>query len=123
MPSKQEEIIRSSIEYATKELGFTLVYSDWGNNNLACACPMGCVVVKIDPNTLQNGNYQEEVLAAQTLGVSTDWIYSFIVGFDNSGHHQLQGQIVPEAKELGQKIFDEFNPTDYFEVMKQKLSS
>lgn len=109
--------ILEGINYAKEKLGFTLVHSSWGDKNKRCACALGCVLVHNDrhlDNDLVEDNEQE---VARTLGVSTVWVESFVVGFDDDSisHLDVYDQ---KAFELGKELREELNPIENDQFVK-----
>lgn len=107
MNNLKDKIV-SYIKRAQEDFGITLVTEDWGSKPTKCACPLGCVLlvnnIDVTDDAEQNG-YE----AADLLGVSENWIESFIYGFDADDVHPIN----QEAYQLGIDIRNEFNPTKH----------
>jgi hypothetical protein len=99
------EKIVNGINYAKEKLGFTLVYEDWGSKQGRCACALGCMLLAND-SSLTNDPEDNAVEAAQLLGVSEEWVNSFISGFDN-GDPILEDV---DAYNLGKQLCHELKP-------------
>jgi len=65
---------------------------------VACGCPLAMV---IDGKKIGNGI---STAASKTLSKNTDWIYSFISGFDRTGC--LTGSRDKKAFQFGQRLRD-----------------
>lgn len=114
-----EQTIREAIAYAT-EHGYTLIHSDWGSIFRECLCPMGCLLLKSSSDKMNHLGMSDSTYEIATLlGVSEDWVSSFIAGYDNAGFHNIQ-ELVPEAKELGQKIFNDYNPQHFDAFLRER---
>jgi len=77
---KALEDISKGIEYAKKNLGYTIISEDWGNEEEKCACALGCLLLS---NNLKLGSKNEDS-AAELLKVNDMWITAFISGFDDT---------------------------------------
>lgn len=77
---KAVDKISKAIEHAKKELGYSLVSEDWGNEKEKCACALGCLLVS---NKVKLGSMNEESVI-ELLDVSQHWVEAFISGFDET---------------------------------------
>jgi hypothetical protein len=91
--------------------GYTLVCEDWGDPLHECACPMAAVIHTNQPDKFMASPTENVVTAAKILGVSEDWVDSFIEGYDGYGDPNVAK--VPEACKMGQEIRKETKPIDY----------
>lgn len=71
----------------------------------AC-CPLGAVLVAQDPRQWTNDNQND---AAYVLGVTPNWVSSFVVGVDDGDVDQLaENNYVDEAYQLGREFRDKY---------------
>lgn len=113
MDTKQiKDRIVNGINYTTGKLGFKLVKEDWGSKQQKCTCAMGCVLLHNDHGIASDDCDQNEVEAAHVLGVQTDWINSFIAGYDGcEKEDSTRSYILDEgAFEIGKEIAAQYNP-------------
>lgn len=83
---------------AAKEKGYTIVSGHWGNAEMKCACPLGCVNLAVG----NQPQHQELGGVLQALGVDLDWITDFIDGYDGNG--SASGSKLPEIWNMGEEI-------------------
>jgi hypothetical protein len=118
-----KQTILDSIKWTTETLGFTLVSEDWGNATHQCTCAMGCVLLKNDPKdvVLIEEERENSKKAAELLGVTEEWIDSFIDGFDGNGTAEMCK--IPESWTMGYAVSKETAPvvyTDYLESLEEE---
>lgn len=109
---ERKQKILQDIARAEKD-GFTVIADDWGNQDMRCSCPLGCV-------NLSNGTRPEDQFdggVRSLLDVDDNWIQSFIDGFDGNG--QADGSRVPEAWMMGQEIRQETKAIDYTDFVNE----
>ena len=70
----------TAIEYAKKELGYSLINEDWGNEKEKCTCALGCIILYNKKNLSPNN----EATIEEILSVPQQWISAFISGFDET---------------------------------------
>ena len=105
--------ILKAIKDAKEKLDITLIYKDWGNKRQKCACPLGCVLL-VNDHGLYFDSEQNTAEAAHVLGVSEDWVYNFICGFDGDTQNENESvEFLKEAWELGYSIRKEVDAIDY----------
>ena len=119
MKTEIKQQILNSIQWVRENLNYTLVAEDWGNADKKCACAMGCLLLKSNPDDVARlgigkPNYIE---AANLLEVEERWVDSFTEGFDSTGLPQESK--VPEAWKLGNEIALETKPINYHEFANQ----
>ena len=97
----------------SKGAGYTLIYGDWGDQNMRCACPLGCV------NLAFGTRPEDEEMGGvmSVLGVDDKWVGSFIDGYDNNG--EAKGALVPDAWKMGAEIRKEFHPIEMGDFINQ----
>jgi len=106
-----KQSILDSIEFARQELKYVLVSDEWGSDSRKCACALGCVIAKDNPDNLfSDGDFCYQKIQT-ILGVDEDWVGSFTEGFDGNGYSE--GSKVPEAWDLGREIAKETKPIEY----------
>ncbi len=103
--------ILDSIKFVRGELKYTLISDEWGLPANKCACALGCVLVKDNPDNLGLSDVKNAVKAQELLGVDEPWIDSFIEGFDGNGTSDQTK--VPGAWEMGREIAKETKPIEY----------
>lgn len=109
-----KERILSSISYAQKELGYTLVREGFGDSISKCACALSCVLLADNPgNILDPGRILYS--SAKILGVDPTWTVSFMDGFDGKNYHTKYD----EAWKLGERICAETNPPTHDEYVRK----
>ena len=127
---KALEDISKGIEYAKKNLGYTLVSEDWGNEEEKCTCALGCLLLS---NNLKLGSKNEDS-AADLLKVNDKWITAFISGFDetpwNLKHSLTEDQkdnmsdkekkSLEEAYAGGKTLRNKFKPCPYDQFTDKK---
>ena len=105
-----EKKIREAIASA-QESGIKIICGEWGVVNIIdghdtmywgflpgtdsqkCCCPMGAVLLNV---ACGMSDFEPEAAAANRLGVTTEWVEAFVIGFD--GRSPAEGP--------------EFNPKD-----------
>lgn len=104
--------ILSAIEGARNQ-GFTLVYGEWGNVDMQCACALGCVLLSEN----KEPDLDEVAQASRALSVSDAWVNSFIEGFDGIG--TMSGAVEPEAWKMGHDIRNQTEPEDFTDFLEK----
>ena len=105
-----EEHILSAVLFAN-ERGIEICDADWGGLDEGCLCPLGCIIYMNGKKVFDNEE-ENAKLAATILGVSEDWINSFIAGFD-----LIDGRyaILQEGWKIGQVVRKKVKPTKTWE--------
>jgi hypothetical protein len=114
--------IIESIEFATKELGWTLISEDWGSPVQKCTCAMGCVMLKDQPqNPYRVGNNASATIyAAEVLGVTEKWVDAFINGYDDNPPPYEEDEDSDNAWNLGKEIAAATKPITHEEFKNGK---
>lgn len=113
-----KDIIMNSVYYAIHKKDYILLTQSWGNDLEKCACPLGCVLVKhnislrTDAPVLSSTPNYNKIEIMKILGVSLDWIDSFIIGFDDFSNENISNK---EAYELGLLLRRILNPINYYQ--------
>ena len=111
--------IMNSIDLA-KRAGYTLIKEDWGDLSAMCVCVMGCVIWAEGMNFTDH--IPDNVIAAsKILNVSTEWIDSFIDGFDGNGT-ALNAQN-SAAWIMGEEVCFQTEPISSSEFWTQKMGA
>ena len=112
--------ILENIRYAQEKMGYTLISDDWGNSEERCADAIACVIRVNDPDdsVVIDGTPEDVEAAATILGVSVDWVESFLDGYDRNGSSKLAS--VPEAWTIGHEVSIECNPMPYMQFICEK---
>jgi hypothetical protein len=101
--------IAEGIKIATIKKGFTLVAEDWGMDRFNCSCPLGCILASNDI-PISSDEINNMVAIEHVLGVSQQWMTSFIRGFDDS---PPDPDVIKEAFKLGKEFRDEYKPVNF----------
>lgn len=116
-----KDIIMNSVYYVIYKKDYVLLTQSWGNDLEKCACPLGCVLVKNDislrtdtPLLASTPNYNKTEIM-KILGVSLEWIDSFIIGFDDLSKESSD----KEAYDLGSLLRRSLNPRYYSQIYKR----
>lgn len=113
-----KEKILDSVNRA-REQGITLIADNWGSSERKCACPLGCLLLTSNENTLTSDAEDNAVDAAEILGVSEGWVAGFIYGFDGDSMPDYESFPV-EAYRLGQTLRLELKPEIYGDYIASK---
>lgn len=103
--------ILDSIKFVRETLGYTLVSDEWGFHQNKCACGLGCVIAKDNPDNLGTSDAKMVEKIQELLGVDEPWVDSFIEGFDGNGSSDQAK--VPAAWDMGRDIAKETKPIEY----------
>jgi len=98
--------IVNGIKVATEQMNYTLVAEEWGSKDAKCACALGCMLVANNLHLETATVEDNEVLAADILGVDTMWIEDFITGFDDG--HAIRPIAYQDAYDLGAELRTKF---------------